>query len=65
MTQDRGLSRREFVALASASAAAAAVGGSGQKAMTERREATTNDLVELSAIDAVAKLRKGEVTAER
>jgi Asp-tRNA(Asn)/Glu-tRNA(Gln) amidotransferase A subunit family amidase len=65
MTQGRGLSRREFVALASASAAATAVGWRGQEAMTERKEVTTNDLVELSATDALAKLRKGEVTAER
>ena len=65
MTQGRGLSRREFVALASASAAATAVGWRGQKAMAERKEVTTNDLVELSATDALAKLRKGEVTAER
>src|SRR5208282_5221127 len=36
MTQGRGLSRREFVALASASAAATAVGWRGQEAMTER-----------------------------
>ena len=33
--------------------------------MTERKEITTNDLVELSATDALAKLREGDVTAER
>jgi mandelamide amidase len=33
--------------------------------MTERKEASTNELLELSTIDVVAKLRNGEVTAER
>src|ERR1035438_5607639 len=65
MTQGGGLSRRRFVALASASAAATAVGWRGQKAMAERKEVTTNEWVELSATEALAKLRKGEVTAER
>lgn len=31
----------------------------------ERKEAATNELVELSAVDVVAKLRNGDVTAER
>jgi mandelamide amidase len=60
-----GLSRREFIALASASALAAATGCRGEKSMTERMEASTRELVELSAVDVVAKLRDGEVTAER
>lgn len=59
------LSRRQFVALATASAAATAAGCAKQKAMTEPKEASTSELLELSATDAVAKLRKGEVTAER
>lgn len=33
--------------------------------MTERKETSTNELLELSAVDVVAKLRNGEVTAER
>src|ERR1700756_3298813 len=33
--------------------------------MTEGKEPSTNELVELSAVDVVAKLRNGEVTAER
>jgi indoleacetamide hydrolase len=65
MTEVRGLSRREFVALASASAVAAAAGCRNQKAMTERKQASTSELAGLSAIDAVAKLKNGEVTAER
>jgi hypothetical protein len=61
----RGLSRREFIALASASALVATAGCRGEKSMTERKEASTNELVELSAVDVVAKLRNGEITAER
>src|SRR5215469_472597 len=59
------LSRRELVALASASVAAAATGCTNQKPMKDDKEAWTSKLVELSAIDAVARLRNGEVTAER
>ena len=59
------LSRREFVALATASAAATTAGCANQKAMTDRRDVSTCELLGLSATDAVAKLRKGEVTAER
>ena len=33
--------------------------------MTERKDVPNNDLLELSAVDAVARLRNGEVTAER
>jgi indoleacetamide hydrolase len=33
--------------------------------MTERKEVSNNELLELSALDVVAKLRNGEVTAER
>jgi indoleacetamide hydrolase len=65
MAENRGLSRREFMALASASALAAATSCRGEKSMTERNQALTNELLELSAVDAVAKLRNGEVTAER
>jgi len=65
VTEDRGLSRREFLARASASALAASSGYTGGKSMTERKEASTNELLELSAVDVVAKLRKGDITAER
>jgi len=61
----RELSRREFIALASASALVATAGCRGEKSMTQRKEASTNELVELSAVDVVAKLRNGEITAER
>ncbi|HET9407027.1 MAG TPA: amidase family protein [Candidatus Sulfotelmatobacter sp.] len=33
--------------------------------MTERKEASANELLELTAVDVVAKLRKGEITAQR
>ena len=33
--------------------------------MTERKEALTNELLELSAVDVVAKLRNGDIAAER
>ena len=65
LTEKRGLSRREFIALASASALVATIGCRGEKSMTERKEAPTNELLELSAVDAVARLSSGEVTAER
>ena len=65
MREIRGLSRREFIALASASVVAAAAGCRSEKSVTERKEPSTNELVELSAVDAVARLRNGEVTAER
>jgi mandelamide amidase len=65
MTEGRGLSRREFISLVSASAAAAAAGCRGQNPMMERKEVSTSELLGLSAVDAVAKLRNGEVTAER
>src|ERR1700740_3820790 len=61
----RGLSRREFVALASASVVAASAGWRGERSMAERKEPSTKELVELSAVGVVAKLRNGEVTAER
>jgi mandelamide amidase len=65
VTENHGLSRREFITLASASALAATAGCRGEKSMTERKEPSTNELVELSAVDVVAKLRNGDVTAER
>jgi indoleacetamide hydrolase len=65
VTENRGLSRRQFIALTSVSALAVTAGSRSEKSMTERKEASTNELVELSAVDVVAKLRNGEVTAER
>jgi len=65
MTKHRGLSRREFISLVTASAAAAVTGCRGQNAMMKRKEVSTSELLELSAVDAVAKLRNGEVTAEQ
>ena len=59
------LSRREFVALATASAAATAAGCVDQPAMAKSKEAPNRELLGLSATDAVTKLRRGDVTAER
>jgi len=65
MKEVRELSRREFIALASASTAAAAAGCKNQSAMTKPKQTSMNELAQLSAIDAVARIRNGEVTAER
>jgi len=66
MREGRGLSRREFISLVSVSAAAAAATGcKGKNAMMERKEVSTSELLGLSAFDVVAKIRNGEVTAER
>ena len=65
VTENRGLSRREFIALASASALAATASCRSEKSMTERKEVTTNELLGFSAVDVLAKLRNGDVTAER
>jgi hypothetical protein len=63
--ENRGLSRREFIALASVSALAVATGSTTEKAMTERKEASPDQLLQLTAVDVLAKLKNGEVTAER
>ena len=66
MTQARGLSRREFVAIAATSVAAAATGCIGQKSTDQKAyQGVTNELLELSAVEAVARLKRGEMTAER
>ena len=65
MTDVRKLSRRRFIALASASAAVATVSGRTLKAMAKGNETPMSDLVRLSAVDAVDKLSKGDVTAEQ
>ena len=62
---NRGLSRREFIALASVSALAVATGSTSEKAMAVTKEASTSELMELSAVNVIAKLRNGDVTAER
>lgn len=65
MTNVRGLSRREFIVLASASTVAAAAGCKKQGKTTEPRQTPMNEMIELSAIDAIARIRNGEVPAER
>jgi len=59
------LSRRKFLSLASVSAVAAATGCKNQKATQKGKEVSSAEFVELSAVDAVAKLKQGDVTAER
>ena len=65
MTENLGLSRREFIALASASALTAATGCRGERSMTEPKGASPDQLLGLTAVDVIAKLRKGDVTAEQ
>ena len=65
MAENRGLSRREFIVLASASALAATTSSRGEESVTELNEASTNELLEFSAVDVIAKLRHGDITAER
>jgi indoleacetamide hydrolase len=60
MTQFFGLSRRRFIQSASAAAAASVFGC--RRAAPSLNSA---ELVDLSAVDAVAALRRGDVTAER
>jgi mandelamide amidase len=64
MTQPLGVSRRQFILAASAAAAAGAAGcRSGGPSTTPALNSA--ELVELSAVDAVATLTRGNVTAER
>src|SRR5215472_17488995 len=63
--ENRGVSRREFIALASASALAATPVCRSETPSTEPKDASPDQLLELTAVDAVVKLRNGEVTAER
>src|SRR3984893_14764625 len=64
MTQPLGISRRRFILAASAAAATSAAGcrSQGPSSVPALNSA---ELVELSAVDAVAMLTQGSVTAER
>lgn len=64
MTQPLGLSRREFI-LAASAAAAAGVAGCRSRGPATAPALNSAELVELSAVDAVAALTRGDVTAER
>jgi Asp-tRNA(Asn)/Glu-tRNA(Gln) amidotransferase A subunit family amidase len=64
MPQPLGVSRRRFILTASAAAAVSAVGCGGREPKTER-EVSSAELLELSAVDAVAALTRGDVTAEQ
>jgi|SRR5579859_3792875 len=68
MTEPRGLSRREFVAITAASVAAAATGCAGQNARAKKASDSNldspNKLLELSAVEAVARIKQGDMTAE-
>jgi mandelamide amidase len=63
MTQSIGVSRREFIVGASA-AVVGAVGCRSQGPSTAP-EVNSAELLELSAVDAVARLARGDITAER
>jgi indoleacetamide hydrolase len=65
VTENLAVSRREFIALASASVLAAATGCRDERSMTESNGASPDQLLELTAVDVVSKLRNGEITAER
>ncbi len=65
VTENRGLSRREFIALTSATALTAATSCRSARSTPEPKEALSDQLLALTAVDVVAKLRNGEITAER
>jgi Asp-tRNA(Asn)/Glu-tRNA(Gln) amidotransferase A subunit family amidase len=64
MPQFTAVSRRQFLVTASAAAAATAV-GCGTRTPKTPPTANPAELLELSATDAVARLARGEITAER
>jgi Asp-tRNA(Asn)/Glu-tRNA(Gln) amidotransferase A subunit family amidase len=64
MTKRRDVSRRRFIASASVAVAATVV-GCGQEAPPPKHAPNSAQLLELSAVDAVAALSRGEITAER
>jgi Asp-tRNA(Asn)/Glu-tRNA(Gln) amidotransferase A subunit family amidase len=59
------LSRRHFLGLASSSAALAAINCRTLQAMAKGNETSINELTRLSAVEAVAQLSHGEVSAEK
>jgi hypothetical protein len=61
MNEPRDISRREFVAGATAAVAVSAAGPTVGASATD--SATT--LTDLSAVEAIARMTRGEVTAER
>jgi Asp-tRNA(Asn)/Glu-tRNA(Gln) amidotransferase A subunit family amidase len=64
MAQSPGVSRRQFIVTASVAAAAGVAGCKGGGPSTAPATSSA-ELIELSAVDAVAALAKGDVTAER
>src|SRR3974390_417380 len=68
MAEARGLSRREFVAIAATAVAAAATECTGQEVTDQKatmsNQDPANELLELSVVEAVARLKRGETTAE-
>ena len=65
MSKPRGVSRRHFIASASVAAAATVVGCSKEGAPPPKHAPNSAQLLELSAVDAVAALSRGEFTVER
>ena len=64
MSKHRRVSRRRFIASASVAAAATVV-GCGKETLPPKHAPNSAQLLELSAVDAVAALARGEITAER
>jgi mandelamide amidase len=64
MTLSRNLSRRRFITVTSAAASAAVI---GRKSQSPQSAPAMNpeELIDMSAVDAVAALRHGDITAER
>lgn len=64
MAISRGVSRRNFIASASAAAAVSVV-GCGKEPPPKKHAPNSAELLKLSAVDAVAGLTRGDFTAER
>ena len=64
MSKRRGVSRRQFIVSASVAAAASVV-GCGEEPPPPKHAPNSAQLLELSAVDAIAALTRGEITAER
>ena len=64
MSRHRRVTRRRFIQVTSLAAAAGAVGCRTQNPNVAPTPSTT-ELLELSAVDAISKLKRGDLTAER
>jgi Asp-tRNA(Asn)/Glu-tRNA(Gln) amidotransferase A subunit family amidase len=64
MNKRRGVSRRQFIASASVATAATVV-GCGKEPPPPKHAPNSSQLLKLTAVEAVAALTRGEITAER